>query len=46
MIIGIISDTHDHLQMINSAIELFKREMVEAVIHCGDFVAPFAIKLF
>jgi hypothetical protein len=46
MILGVISDTHDHLQRINDAIELFNREKVGAVIHCGDFVAPFSIKLF
>ncbi|MBN1903403.1 metallophosphoesterase [Candidatus Sumerlaeota bacterium] len=46
MIIGVISDTHDHLQRINDAIDLFNREKVGAVVHCGDFVAPFAIKLF
>jgi putative phosphoesterase len=46
MIIGVISDTHDHLQRINYAVEMFNRENVGAVIHCGDFVAPFSIKLF
>ena len=46
MILGVISDTHDHLQRINDAIELFNREKTGAVIHCGDFVAPFSIKLF
>jgi len=46
MILGIISDTHDHLQKISQAIQVFQKEQVGAVIHCGDFVAPFAIKLF
>jgi len=46
MILGIISDTHDHLQRIAEAIEVFRNEKVGAVVHCGDFVAPFALKLF
>lgn len=46
MILGVISDTHDHLMRINVAVVMFNREKVGAVIHCGDFVAPFSIKLF
>ncbi len=46
MILGIISDTHDQLDRIHEAIEVFRQEKVGAVIHCGDFIAPFAIKLF
>jgi uncharacterized protein len=46
MIIGIISDTHDQLNKIDAAIKTFNGEKVEAVIHCGDFVAPFSIKPF
>lgn len=46
MKIGLISDTHDHLVKINEAIKLFNWEKVDYVIHCGDFIAPFAIKLF
>jgi putative phosphoesterase len=44
MLIGVISDTHDRLPMIDAALELFRRRCVEAVIHPGDFVAPFAIR--
>jgi len=46
MIIGVISDTHDQMVMIRKSIDVFKSEGVGAVIHCGDFVAPFAAKLF
>ena len=46
MKIGIISDTHDQLVRINEAINVFQNEKVEAVIHCGDFIAPFALKIF
>ena len=46
MNIGIISDTHDHLVKIGEAVKIFNEKQVDAVIHCGDFIAPFAIKPF
>lgn len=45
MKIGIISDTHDHLDNIKKAMELFKEEQISYLIHCGDFVAPFTLPL-
>ena len=45
MKIGVFSDSHDHMPMIQAALDLFRAEAVEAVIHAGDFVAPFAAKL-
>lgn len=44
MLIGIMSDTHDNLPAIRKAVELFNRENVDLVIHCGDYVAPFVKK--
>lgn len=44
--IGIISDTHDNLIMIRKAVEYFNNSGVERVLHCGDFVAPFALSAF
>lgn len=41
MLVGIMSDTHDNLPAIRKAVELFNRENVDLVIHCGDYVAPF-----
>ncbi len=41
MLIGIISDTHDHVENTKRAMEIFKRRKVELVIHCGDWVSPF-----
>lgn len=46
MVIGIISDTHDNVPMIEKAVELFKKHKVEFVIHAGDIVAPASIKYF
>ena len=42
MLIGVISDTHDHLTTIDRAIGLFDQRGVQAMIHPGDLVAPFA----
>lgn len=44
MLVGVISDTHDRLPMIGRALELFARRKVEAVIHSGDLIAPFAAR--
>lgn len=44
MLIGVMSDTHDRLPMIDAALRLFAERGVKAVIHAGDLVAPFAAK--
>lgn len=45
MRIGILSDTHDHLIAIDRAMQTFAERDVAAVIHAGDFCAPFSLKL-
>ncbi len=44
MKLGIMSDTHDNLRMIDKAVQLFTAEGVEAVLHAGDFIAPFSVR--
>lgn len=44
MLIGVLADTHDRLDRIDAALSLFARHNVEAVIHAGDLVAPFAAR--
>lgn len=46
MRLGIISDTHDRVPAIEAAVEMFNRAGLEAVLHLGDFVAPFALLPF
>lgn len=46
MIIGVISDTHDNLVGLKKAIEIFKTKNIEMLIHCGDWVSPFALEFF
>ena len=43
MKLGIISDTHDNLPAITAAVEIFKQARVHAILHAGDYVAPFAL---
>ena len=44
MKIGILSDTHDRLPLIEQAVERFNAEAVGLVLHAGDFVSPFTAK--
>jgi len=44
--IGIISDTHDNTQNVQKAVQIFKKNKVDFVIHCGDLCAPITLKYF
>ncbi len=44
MRMGILSDTHDRLPTIDRALDLFRQRQVEAVVHPGDLIAPFAAR--
>jgi len=46
MKIGIMSDSHDHRPNIRKALELFKQKEVEVIIHAGDLISPFCVKMF
>ena len=46
MLIGIISDTHDDMPAIQSAVNIFAREGVSWVFHAGDFTSPFTFDIF
>jgi len=46
MKIGIISDTHDDFEATNHAIDIFEKNMVDVVIHAGDFISPPVITEF
>ena len=41
MKIGILSDSHDCLPLLEQAVERFNSEGVSLVLHAGDFVSPF-----
>ena len=46
MLIGLISDTHDNLPVIEKAVKRLNEEKVELVLHAGDYVAPFVVPKF
>lgn len=43
MRIGVISDTHDHLDYLRRAVDALNDLQVELVLHAGDYVAPFVV---
>ena len=46
MRIGVLSDTHDNLDNIRKAVEVFSKNGVEVIIHGGDFCSPFTLAEF
>lgn len=45
MMICIVSDSHDNLRLLEASIAEGKRRGAEAVLHCGDIVAPSTLKV-
>jgi len=46
MRVGIVSDTHDDLDAVDAAVAAFRERGCDAIVHCGDVVAPFAATPF
>ena len=46
MILGVISDTHDHLENVKKALDIFEKRRVSLIVHCGDIISPFCLDLF
>jgi len=46
VLIGIMSDTHDRLPLVDKAVKLLNEHNVELVLHAGDYIAPFVIPRF
>lgn len=46
MLIGVISDTHDHMENIRKALKVFKERQIKVILHAGDFVSPFTWRVF
>ncbi|RMF12597.1 MAG: metallophosphoesterase [Candidatus Dadabacteria bacterium] len=42
--IGILSDSHDHLDHLEQAVNLLAEQDIDAWIHLGDLIAPFVAK--
>lgn len=45
MKIGLLADSHDHVDNLRYAVEGCREAHVEVVLHAGDFIAPFAVKV-
>jgi hypothetical protein len=45
MQVGIVSDTHDNLDVVQRAVDHFA-DTADVVVHCGDIVAPFSARPF
>ncbi len=46
MIVGIISDTHDRLPLLDKAVNRLNEERVELILHTGDYISPFVVPHF
>ena len=46
MKLAVISDTHDHRDNILKAVSIMNERNVDALIHCGDYIAPFVKRWF
>jgi hypothetical protein len=46
MLIGVISDTHDNLPLVEKAVKYLNNQKVGLVLHGGDYVAGFVIPKF
>jgi hypothetical protein len=46
MLLGLCSDTHDNLDLARGAVRRFESAGVDAIVHCGDVVAPFTAAVF
>ncbi len=45
MLVGVMADSHDYLPKLKAGLELFRQRGVRHILHAGDYVAPFAVKL-
>jgi len=46
MKIGVLSDTHDRLEITQAAIRLLCGRGAELILHCGDIESPETVRLF
>ncbi len=46
MKIGILSDTHNNIEVTRRAVSLFREQKVEIIVHCGDLTSPKMLALF
>ncbi|MDP8219467.1 MAG: metallophosphoesterase [Candidatus Theseobacter exili] len=45
MKVGLIADTHDNLDYLDKAVNIFHSQGVSVIVHAGDYVAPFVFRI-
>lgn len=43
--IGVISDSHDHIENMKKAVKIFNEQNISHVFHAGDIISPFIAPL-
>jgi len=46
LLVGIMSDTHDCLPLVDKAVKKILEQKVELILHAGDYISPFVISHF
>jgi uncharacterized protein len=46
MRIGVVSDSHGHVEFVRPAVRMLESLEVECVLHCGDIGTPAVVGLF
>lgn len=46
MLLGVLSDTHSHVQYTEDAVRILRRRGVDAILHCGDIGSVSIIPCF
>lgn len=46
MLLGVVSDTHGHVEFARQAARILESFQVEAVLHCGDIGSAEVVKVF
>jgi putative phosphoesterase len=46
MLIGVVSDSHDNLLLIERAVQILNIQNASLVLHAGDYVSPFTVTKF
>ncbi|MEW5767493.1 MAG: metallophosphoesterase [bacterium] len=46
MKIGLMADSHEHMEKIKEAVRVFNQEEVEMVLHAGDIISPITCRYF
>lgn len=45
MLVGVISDSHDNLQLLKRVLTELLSHRVQLIFHLGDFISPFTVRL-